>query len=564
MKKNKTDQQELKVTARNSDTDQNFLDRDSESNKKTNNDNERGKEKEISQGSIQESLIFGSFFLSENEFALSVSFIQEVVNPPSRYTSVPLAPSYLKGLFNLRGTVIPVLDLRLLLHLKTQENPQDFQKIAVIQLENSCVGLLFEKTGDVFKSDPDEYSEFYNRNSQDVVSGVFKKDSGKRLIQVLDVKNLFKIQNIPHDANHNNLGRQLLNKKRGQRKQCISFVVGPSRCALSISDIQEILKVDSLTESALSVGYCIGTIDLRGSMVPVIDFAALLGYRDVLRFHSDFQSNRRLVVMRLDQELFGLMVDSIESIVSYFPDELLPFPLVEQARIKMFMGCITNHGDGDILLLNHEHVLKNEEVLEMTKGHSKLYKSHQLKKGKTLKYQGQSQQEQTHQEQSHERKTYITFTIRDLYAVPIHDVKEIIEYPQNMLKPPGLKKHIRGVLNLRGNLVTIIDARVLYLDRPHLSSLSDSISVDTSQRVLVFNQKGVHFGLIVDTVESIMTFSDQDKVTLPNVLYSEVKEASSFEISEAIQVMDHKGNRVGMLVLSVSSLVDKAIKSLAA
>jgi len=61
--------------------------------------------------------IFGSFWLGEAEFALPVNHVQEVVNPPSVYTPVPLSPPDLVSLFNLRGMVIPVVDLRRLLGL---------------------------------------------------------------------------------------------------------------------------------------------------------------------------------------------------------------------------------------------------------------------------------------------------------------------------------------------------------------------------------------------------------------------------------------------------------------
>lgn len=156
--------------------------------------------------------------------------------------------------------------------------------------------------------------------------------------------------------------------------------------------------------------------------------------------------------MRLEKELFGLMVDAIDSIITFFPDELITFPLVEQKKADMFLGCITGHGDSDILLLDHQKILTNKEVNDITRGHSKLYQGHEQDRDK-LKSKGGA------------RKTYITFKIDGTYAVAINDVKEIIDYPKTLLQPPGLKAHIRGVLNLRGELVTIVDARSMYLGR---------------------------------------------------------------------------------------------------
>src|SRR5690242_8613951 len=102
--------------------------------------------------------VYGSFYLSGSEFALPVVHVQEVVNAPGAFTPVPLAPGYLKGLFNLRGTVVPVLDLRDLFHLPEALRTES-QKIAIVELEGVCVGLLFDGTGEVFKSIDEERSD---------------------------------------------------------------------------------------------------------------------------------------------------------------------------------------------------------------------------------------------------------------------------------------------------------------------------------------------------------------------------------------------------------------------
>jgi purine-binding chemotaxis protein CheW len=491
--------------------------------------------------SHKERQIFGSFYLDDNEFALAVSYVQEVVNAPTHYISVPLSPNFLKGLFNLRGIVIPVLDLRELIQLKGGSSNES-QKIAIIELDGSCVGLIFDRTGEIFRSNEEERSDFDSSHASGIISGVFKKEAGNRIVQIMNVTKLFKLQNVPKDGNR--LGRENLGQKRGQRKQCISFVVGPAKCSLPISGIHEILKINKLSGSTLGVGHCIGAIDLRGTTVPVIDFPALLQYRKVDRSETATQGDRRIIVMRLEKELFGLMVDSIDSIVSYFPDELITFPLVQQNRAEMFVGCITEHGDSDILLLDHEKILSNSEITEITHGHSKLYQSHSAFKDDKKSKGGA-------------RKTYITFTIDGTYAVAISDVKEIIDYPKQLLQPPGLPRHVRGILNLRGELVTIIDARNMYSTNQNAGQKED-------QKVLVFSRNGIHFGLVVDSVESIITFAENDKIKLPEILYKSDKGSISADIYEAVEVTDTNGDKITMLILCVDSMAARASSSLAA
>lgn len=239
-------------------------------------------------------------------------------------------------------------------------------------------------------------------------------------------------------------------------------------------------------------------------------------------------------------------MNSVDSIISFFPDELLSFPVVEQNRADMFVGCITGHGEAEILLLDHTKILENAEVNEITRGHSQIYQSH-------------SQSKEDESKKGGSRQTYITFKIDGSYAVPISDVKEIIEYPDSLLQPPGLKKHVRGVLKLRNDLVTIIDARSMYANSETRGSTHQE-----PQKVLVFNRDGNHFGLIVDSVEGIISFNDREKVKLPTILYHQGEGSMSADISEAIEVTDTTGVKHNLLILNAGALADRAVNSIAA
>lgn len=485
--------------------------------------------------------IYGSFYLGINEFSVAVKFVQEVVNSPGVYASIPLAPAYLKGLFNLRGTVIPVIDLRILLNLP-MDSMTEAPKIAIIELNEGCVGLLFDKTGDVFRSHPEERSDFSD-DTEGIISGVFKKDNGSRIVQILNVHRLFSLKSIPKDSHQNRSSRELNSRKRGHRKQCISFLVGEARCALPISDIQEIIKINSLGNSVLRGGYCLGAIDLRGVTVPIIDFTALLGYREMEKHDSQFQGDQRVIVMRLEKELFGLLVDAVNSIIFYFPDELVGFPIVEQSRSEMFLGCITGQGDSDFLLLDHQKILTNQEVNDITRGHSKLYRSHM----------GDSSI--ARRKSSGTRKTYITFKIDSPYAIPINEVKEIIDFPKDILRPPGVSSHVCGVLNLRGVLVTIIDSRLMY-------GVGAGEVKREKTKVLIFHREGVHFGLVVDDVESILTIAESAKMKLPEMLYD--TKIRAMEVTEVLQAKDVNGDNSSLLILNSDAIAKKVSYLLAA
>lgn len=92
-------------------------------------------------------------------------------------------------------------------------------------------------------------------------------------------------------------------------------------------------------------------------------------------------------------------------------------------------------------------------------------------------------------------------------------MKEIIECPSDLLKPPGMPEFVRGMLNLRGVILPVIDARLLY-------RLPDQGAAGTP-KIIVFSRQNVTYGILVDSVESIVSFSEEEKLKLPPVLYQD-------------------------------------------
>jgi chemotaxis signal transduction protein len=71
---------------------------------------------------------------------------------------------------------------------------------------------------------------------------------------------------------------------------------------------------------------------------------------------------------------------------------------------------------------------------------------------------------------------------------------------------------MRGMTNLRGELIAIIDSRGLY-------EMDESNKAD-SPKVLIFERDGVKQGLMVDSVDSIMPFSQTDLKPIPKIMFS--------------------------------------------
>lgn len=90
---------------------------------------------------------FLTFFLDEEEYGIEIQHVTEIIGI-QKITDMPDMPPYVKGVINLRGKVIPVMDVRLRFGLA--ERPYDDRTcIVVININNHSVGLIVDRVSEV-------------------------------------------------------------------------------------------------------------------------------------------------------------------------------------------------------------------------------------------------------------------------------------------------------------------------------------------------------------------------------------------------------------------------------
>lgn len=481
--------------------------------------------------------IFASFNIGKMEVALNVKSVQEVVNYPANIIKMPLAPDFLVGVFNLRGLIIPVINLKDLLSLE-ERNIDPLQKVAIVDFEGAKIGMLFDSTNEILrvKNEQIDHFNYVDEKSHGVVAGALRLDHGERIIQVLNPSALFNIENIPQILGQQQ--KRLIEKSHAYqegKKKCISFSVKGIKLGFEIAGINEIIKVTAIEASAITDELCLGIINIRGQIVPVIDTALLLGVPP-----SSLESihEKRIVVLKLEKEMFGLLVDGVENIIPFQTEAIMAIPLLNKKRAEMFTGCILDQDQKEIFLLNHTHMLSNQEVNAITLGHSKFYQS---------EVKTQVEQERRN------CNSYISFKLDQMFAVSIHDVREIISNTDEIIAAPGATSVIKGILNLRGRLVTIINTRSLY-------QLPDDNSSDS--KILIFDQGAERFGFIVDSIDSIVTVDEEKKRKVPSLMVQNVKEKFSNDIKEIVTINQNEKESV-MIILNIEPVIAR-IKGLAA
>ena len=482
--------------------------------------------------------LFGSFFLGADEFALPASSIREVVNYPDKVTPIPLSPLFLEGVFTLRGTVIPVLNLGQIFDPQA-DKAEACHKIAIIDHQQIQVGIVFHATGEILRVRPEQRSDLQYRDSAShgVIGGTIRLDEGSRLLQILDPEALISIENIPQVLALKSAGRQVETNHfhlQAERRQCVSFHVGGTVFAFEMNAIREIIDVPELKSSVLTSKLCVGRINLRGSAVAVVDFAKLLN----IGSGAQASAEQRIVIARIGDASIGLLVDSVDNIFSFFPGDVLPIPLLSKVRAGMFGGCIHKEGIGAVLFLNHDEIFSSTEIVDMTRGHTELYQQENTAVVDQAKTSGNGQ-----------RMAYITFTMGNTYALEIKKIREIIDYSSDMIKPPGMPPFVAGILNVRRQMVTILNLRCLYQMEP-LADLS-------STKILVIERGDERFGLIVDAVENIVTVTDSDRMPTPRLMRSNAAGDMRSEMQEVIELTANDASRQTLSVFDIDIFLER-------
>ena len=128
-----------------------------------------------------------TFILGDEKYGLNILKVRELIGFPEGLTRIPGMPDHIIGMFNLRGLVIPVMDLREKFKMSSEER-HEFSVIIIVEVENKNIGLTVDSVSDVIfvkEEDIQETTELAVSVDTKFIKGVAKtKDE---MVILLDV-----------------------------------------------------------------------------------------------------------------------------------------------------------------------------------------------------------------------------------------------------------------------------------------------------------------------------------------------------------------------------------------
>jgi purine-binding chemotaxis protein CheW len=131
------------------------------------------------------------FRLGKEEFGAPIASVQEIVRVPEELIRVPRAPSFVEGVINLRGTVLPVIDLRLRLGLERVERT-DRQRIMVFLISDVRTGFIVDQVAEVLRIPKAaiEPAPQLSAEQSRLLSRMANLERQKRMVQLIDPPHL--------------------------------------------------------------------------------------------------------------------------------------------------------------------------------------------------------------------------------------------------------------------------------------------------------------------------------------------------------------------------------------
>lgn len=130
------------------------------------------------------------FKIENEEYGVDIRKIVTIIEKDLPIARVPKTPDYIKGVINLRGEILPIMDLRLRFNLPEVEATEE-TRVIILKIKDISIGLIVDSVAEVVKlneESTENVSEFSSMLSKNYIQGLGKVNG--RIITILNLKEL--------------------------------------------------------------------------------------------------------------------------------------------------------------------------------------------------------------------------------------------------------------------------------------------------------------------------------------------------------------------------------------
>ncbi|GAA4874597.1 chemotaxis protein CheW [Ferrimonas pelagia] len=148
--------------------------------------------------------------------------------------------------------------------------------------------------------------------------------------------------------------------KNDEVLQWVTFQLENETYGINVMQVREVLRYSDIAPVPGAPQYVLGIINLRGNVVTVIDTRARFGLCD-----AEVTDNTRIVIIEAEDQVVGILVDSVAEVVYLKSSEIDTAPNVGNEESAKFIQGVCHRDDKLLILVDLEKLLSGEEWMEL-------------------------------------------------------------------------------------------------------------------------------------------------------------------------------------------------------
>ena len=431
---------------------------------------------------------FLTFHVGEQLYALRSEDVREVIRVPA-VARVPQGPPALLGIANLRGAVLPLTGLRQLLGKPAAADSPRARAIVldlgapIAVTVDSVATLEYARDGQI-----DARPKEVGADGAERLLGVLAIAGSQEVAKILDIKGMLETAFAKRArAAQRDGGLRAAARMQEERlgteetETLVTFEVAGQEFALPLADVEEIIPAPaSVTGLGHSEAMVLGLTAVRDTLLPLLSLRGLLG----LPARQAAAEQEKVVVVKVGGARVGLVADRARAVIAAETRLVDPMPPALAARTggesrirSIYRG---EAGRRLISILSPQQLFREDVMQKLTAGE-----------------RSPGAQHTPAETSARQELTCLVFRLGgDEFGLPIDAVVEVARVPEQITRLPKTPKFLEGVVNLRGEVLPVIDQRRRF-DMPPLEN-------GDGRRLIVVRTERHRAGVIVDAVSDVL------------------------------------------------------------
>lgn len=288
------------------------------------------------------------------------------------------------------------------------------------------------------------------------------------------------------------------------------FEIGKNKYAINTANVLEIMKLPALDYPQKLPNNIIGLLKYNNFVINVVDIRFYLNIEV-----TPYNSHNELLIVKTDEVIFGIVTDKIVGILPFDTALVDQIPFVDS---NMIIESLYKYNNETIFIVNLyvlENMLKKHEISEQSIDIQSLFPQDEESKAlmtKRTKAIVEKSALRLASGELHAKNKYISFNLNnDFYCIALDYVKEVLK-DTSITKVPGVPDFIEGIMNLRGDYITVINLKKFL-------GLQQEV-ISEKRPVIIIKCNELKLALLIDKINELFEYQELENSGMSESYYA--------------------------------------------